>query len=158
MTPEGSTSLWDIPNLFLQKLPTEEFTATTCFKFSPKEEGDRIGLVMMGEDYAYIASEFSEGKTLITFNSCTDARTGGKEIQTEKVEVAQTDLYFRIEVKKGGKCLFSYSTNGTEFYTVGEEFKARAGRWIGAKVGIFALKSTPTNDSGYADFDWFRAE
>jgi hypothetical protein len=35
---------------------------------------------------------------------------------------------------------------------------ARPGRWIGAKVGLFAVRSGPTSENGYADFDWFRVE
>ncbi|HEY6956476.1 MAG TPA: hypothetical protein VI385_14600, partial [Flavisolibacter sp.] len=40
----------------------------------------------------------------------------------------------------------------------GEEFTAVVGRWIGAKVGIFCTRQTQINDSGWADFDWFRVE
>jgi beta-xylosidase len=158
MAPESSQNLWDIPNLYLQKFPAEEFTATTKINFQPKEEGDIAGLVMMGEDYAYIASGFSEGKTWITFTTCKNARTGGEETKIEKVAIDKTTIFFRVKVSKGGKCRFSYSQNGKTFTNMGQEFTARAGRWIGAKMGIFALKSTPTNDSGYADFDWFRVE
>ncbi|MCF8359388.1 MAG: glycoside hydrolase 43 family protein [Prolixibacteraceae bacterium] len=158
MPPEGSTTLWNVPNLFLQKFPAEEFNATTKFNFQAKEEGDRAGLIIMGEDYAYIVAKFSEGKTWITFSTCTDARTGGQEIEKEKVEFSGSDIYLKVEVREGGKCRFSYSKNGKSFKNAGQEFTARAGRWIGTKVGIFALKSTPTNDSGYADFDWFRVE
>ncbi|MBC7652059.1 MAG: hypothetical protein H7101_09955, partial [Deinococcales bacterium] len=32
------------------------------------------------------------------------------------------------------------------------------GKWIGAKVGVFCTRQTQTNDSGFADFDWFRVE
>jgi len=40
----------------------------------------------------------------------------------------------------------------------GDEFIAAAGRWIGAKVGIFCKRKDQTNDAGYVDFDWFRIE
>jgi beta-xylosidase len=158
MVPENHKSLWDVPNLYLQKLPSEEFTATTKFKFSPKQEGDQTGLVIMGEDYAYLACELISGKTFITYNTCKNARTKGVDVQQEKVEINTTELYFRVEVIKGGLCQFSYSTDGKEYKTIGQLFTARAGRWIGAKVGLLALKTNSTNDSGYADFDWFRFE
>ena len=48
--------------------------------------------------------------------------------------------------------------DGKEFTDAGEEFQAEVGRWIGAKVGIFCTRETQINDSGYADFDWFRVE
>jgi len=34
----------------------------------------------------------------------------------------------------------------------------KKGKWIGAKVGIFALRKGITYVTGYADFDWFRVE
>ncbi|MBS1661021.1 MAG: hypothetical protein JST68_08225 [Bacteroidetes bacterium] len=35
---------------------------------------------------------------------------------------------------------------------------AEPGKWIGAKVGLFCTRSSPTNDSGHAEVDWFRIE
>lgn len=156
--PEEPFNFWNIPNLFLQKLPAESFSATTRFEFYPKQEGDRTGLIMMGEDYAYLAVEYSGNKKYLTFQTCTNASTGGKEVQMDKKEIATSVIYMKTKVESGGLCTFSYSEDGNLFHPVGTTFTARAGRWIGAKIGIFALKTTPTNDSGYADFDWFRVE
>ena len=55
-------------------------------------------------------------------------------------------------------CRFHYSTDGATFQEIGEPFAARQGRWIGAKVGLFALGSAMVREYGYADFDWFRME
>ena len=35
---------------------------------------------------------------------------------------------------------------------------AKPGRWIGAKVGLFALGKQPAAEFGYADYDWFKVE
>ena len=32
------------------------------------------------------------------------------------------------------------------------------GKWIGAKVGIFAIGKGAASEMGYADYDWFRVE
>ncbi len=149
--------MWNTPNLLLQKFPAEAFTATTRFELHAKQEGDRAGLIVMGEDYAYLAIEYRGGKCFVTFNSCTNARTD-KEVQTDKHEISASTIEMKVEVASGGKCQFSFSEDGKKFERIGTSFKARAGMWIGAKVGIFALKSVKTNDSGYADFDWFRVE
>lgn len=59
---------------------------------------------------------------------------------------------------------------GDDFYLVASSFNAalayrffiqviaRQGRWIGAKVGIFAVGKGPASEMGYADYDWFRVE
>jgi hypothetical protein len=67
-------------------------------------------------------------------------------------------MYLRVKVTKGYVCRFSYSTDGETFIDAGQEFVAEPGRWIGAKPGIFCTRETTINDSGYADFDWFRVE
>ncbi|MGI9069085.1 MAG: hypothetical protein ACR2HX_22115 [Pyrinomonadaceae bacterium] len=41
---------------------------------------------------------------------------------------------------------------------MGEAFNARKGKWIGARIGIFAVGTGKTREMGYADFDWFRVE
>jgi hypothetical protein len=64
----------------------------------------------------------------------------------------------RVTVKNGGKCKFSYSWDGKTFTSAGDEFTAEVGRWKGAKVGIFCTRQSQVNDSGFADFDYFRIE
>ena len=53
-------------------------------------------------------------------------------------------------------CSFSYSLDGKSFSPIGETFTAREGLWIGAKVGLYCTRPKVSNDSGYADIDWFR--
>jgi hypothetical protein len=72
--------------------------------------------------------------------------------------VDNNTLYFRVEVRDGALCSFSFSENGRRFKTVGEEFQAVPGRWIGAKIGYFALRDGMINDAGNVDIDWFRVE
>jgi hypothetical protein len=55
-------------------------------------------------------------------------------------------------------CNFSYSADGATFSPMGEQFTARQGKWVGAKMGIFAVRTGKTRETGYANFDWFRVE
>jgi hypothetical protein len=73
-------------------------------------------------------------------------------------KVSDATIYFRVKVTKGAMCQFSYSIDGQSFTDAGQVLKAEVGRWIGAKVGIFCTRTTQINDSGYANFDWFRVE
>ncbi|HEV7397490.1 MAG TPA: hypothetical protein VGN86_13335 [Pyrinomonadaceae bacterium] len=50
---------------------------------------------------------------------------------------------------------FTYSSDGKNFSAIGEPFTVRPGKWIGAKVGIFAVRNGSAREIGYADFDWF---
>ena len=67
-------------------------------------------------------------------------------------------LYLRIEVGEGAMCRFAYSTDGHKFRPIGKPFKAKEGKWIGAKFGLFAVTSGKTNDGGWIDVDWVRVE
>ena len=44
------------------------------------------------------------------------------------------------------------------FTAVGEPFAARKGKRIGARVGLFAVRTGRARETGYADVDWFRFE
>lgn len=156
--PEETTGLWNVPNLLLQKFPAEEFTATTKLKFTPRTTNEEFGFIVMGEDYQYISLKQIGDKQFIRVVECKKARTGGKESELFSEEINEGEIYFRIEVKKGALCNLSYSTNGENFKEIGPDFEAKPGRWIGAKIGYFALREGITNDSGTVDIDWFRIE
>lgn len=50
--PDDAKSLWDMPNLLLQKTPCDRFTATTKITFASKEDHQYGGIVMMGRNYS----------------------------------------------------------------------------------------------------------
>ena len=75
-----------------------------------------------------------------------------------RLSPTRTQSIFRIKVTTGGICSFSYSENGKTFADIGVSFKAREGRWIGAKIGFFFTRPGKSNDAGSADIDWIRFE
>lgn len=159
-TPDSARNYWDVPNLLMQKFPAEEFMITTKMKFTknPKLQQEKAGLIIMGYSYAGIAlKSTTEGLSLISFTA-KNASKGKPEAEKEITSVKQTEIYLRVKVKQGAVCQFSYSLNGKAFTDAGEPFHAESGQWIGAKAGLFASRTTQTNDAGYADFDWFRVE
>ncbi|MDE6772604.1 MAG: glycoside hydrolase, partial [Muribaculaceae bacterium] len=52
-------------------------------------------------------------------------------------------------------CHFSYSTDGKRFEKIKEPFKAREGKWVGAKVGFFSVQPSDCPDRGWIDVDDF---
>jgi Beta xylosidase C-terminal Concanavalin A-like domain len=80
------------------------------------------------------------------------------EIETTPQLLASGEFYLKVSVAKDAICTFSFSTDGNAFTTVGSTFKAREGRWIGAKVGFVYSRPGRFNDAGSADIDWFRFE
>jgi hypothetical protein len=65
-------------------------------------------------------------------------------------------VFLKVTVADGAVCRFSYSVDGRTFTSIGDPFTARAGRWVGAKVGLFAAATPAASRTGRAIVDWFR--
>ncbi|HNJ30087.1 MAG TPA: glycoside hydrolase 43 family protein, partial [Ferruginibacter sp.] len=158
--PDSAKNLWFAPNVLLQKFPAEAFMVTTKMTFKPnaKLDNEKAGLTIMGLSYANLALKKMNGAVYLVFSTCTNADKGHAEEEAVIMKVDTETIYLRVRITAGGRCMFSYSKDGNDFTETGSAFKAEPGRWIGAKVGIFCTRESQTNDSGYADFDWFRIE
>jgi beta-xylosidase len=156
--PVEAKNLWDISNILLQKFPAEEFAATTKLTFDARFDKEEVGLVVMGLDYGRLTLKRENGKLNLYAATCKNADKGSAEDLVPGPTLNSNVVYFRVAVKKGAECQFSYSSDGTSFTSLGSVFKAREGKWIGAKVGCYALREGVINDAGSADIDWFRVE
>jgi beta-xylosidase len=154
----GVKNFWDVPNLLLQKFPAAAFTATTKISFTARNDGERTGLIVTGTDYAYVSVKKQSDGLYVSQTVCMNADKEAAEVETPGVKVNQNSFWLRVKVNEGAVANFSYSTDGTSFISIGKPFKARPGRWIGSKVGVFAVGAGPNSEMGYADFDWFRVE
>jgi beta-xylosidase len=149
-------NLWDMGSVLAQKFPGPEFCVTTKLQFKPKSVGEKAGLVIYGLDYAYIGIQKTKKGFSLIQASCTDADKGTPEKEIAGVEVRNTVFHFRVDIKLGAICSFGYSTDGKRFHSLGKEFIAKAGKWVGAKAGMFAVGTKNMGMGGYADFDWVR--
>jgi len=158
--PDEAKNLWDVPNLLMQKFPADEFNVTTKvnFKPNPKLENEQTGLVVMGRSYAKLSIKSKKDGIYLVYGVCQSADKGKTENEKEIAKLKSGVVHFRVKVSNGAKCQFSYSEDGNNYSNVGDEFQATAGQWIGAKVGLFAIRDTQINDSGIAEYDWFRVE
>lgn len=161
-------NFWEVPNLLMQKFPAEAFTSTTRITFTAKQEEEQAGIIVMGWDYSRLYIKKRGDVFVLCQSTCMDAEKQSAEETTElatlPVErlkmpgVADNEkqtVYLRMNVSQGAKCRFAYSTDGKKYTSVGSEFTARQGKWIGAKVGLFCVTPTQGN-RGWVDVDWFR--
>lgn len=158
--PSGYKNLWNTGSMLLQKLPAEKFSVTTKVNLHLKK-GETAGLVIMGQVYSYIGAKKTESGITISQKKCTDARAGAAETEVAGSAVAFDDsvLYLRVNVLAGGRCSFSFSSDGENFTPVGSAFTTDEGRWIGAKVGLMCNRPDESPEqSGYVDFEWFNVD
>ena len=161
-------NLWDAPAMLLQKFPAADFISTTKLTFKPMVKGERAGLAVMGMNYATLTIENGENGLTLNQITCLKADKGSPEKINASVQVTASFIFLRVEVRQSKMnnnerinqpkaiCSFSYSLDGKSFSPIGETFTAREGLWIGAKVGLYCTRPKVSNDSGYADIDWFR--
>ncbi|MCM1107529.1 MAG: glycoside hydrolase 43 family protein [Clostridium sp.] len=167
----GQVNLWEVPNMLLQKFPAETFEATTRVTMVSKEQHQRGGLIVMGWDYCALMVERDGDDFCLKQTVCTDAEQGGAEdpriVARLKATARQTipysptvscTVYLRVRVESGGECTFAYSTDGRRFISLDRRFRARQGKWIGAKVGFVCVEPyvEPALNRGWLDVDWFR--
>lgn len=148
-------NLWDTPNLLLEKIAGEEMELTVKFVFRPSYNGDRAGLVIMGQDYSTIEMAYEEGGVLLRRILCTNAEKGTEESVSASLPIDGSGgfytVWLRVNVRKGGMCRFSYSLDSRKYVVLGEDFKMKEGKWIGAKAGFFATAKIRKNDGGSVD-------
>ena len=155
--PAGATNHWLVPNMLLQKFPAEQFTVTARLDPSQLSPGDECALIIMGMDYSFLAVQKTADGCRLTRVTCRNANTGGKDIPESSSTITKADpIFLKVQIKPGAFCDFSYSSDGNQFTPIGTSFRARPGRWIGAKVGLFCVSPSASPSTGTADFDWLR--
>ncbi len=165
---EDFVNLWEVPNLFLQKTPTDNFTATAKIRFTAKAPNQFGGIIMMGLDYSALVVKRVGDEFQLQQVTCKKADRGSAENvnvietlkQTEEDQVdyqpaIHEDIYLRMVVNEG-VCSFSYSMDGKKFKDAGDAFNMREGKWIGAKIGFVAAEPAGNTNRGWVDADWFR--
>jgi beta-xylosidase len=158
--PADAVNLWPAPQLLLQKFPAPRFTATTKVTWTVDADGaadKRAGLLIMGNDYAYLALSRDEQGYKLSQVVCKNAAEGKAETLVEEKRLPGNTAYLRVQVAEpDASCRFSFSTDGTTFAPIGTAFPAQPDKWVGAKVGLFCISRNKAKRGGYADFDWFR--
>ena len=154
--PKDMNSLWEVPNLLLQKFPSEEFTATAKITFQPRSDEEEVDFVVMGMDYSALKLKQVGGKFFLSHTIAKEVDKKGTEKESTPIPIQHNIVFFRVQVMQNGICTFFYSENGTDFKPIGTPFSAKEGKWIGAKIGFVALRNGFINDAGNVKLDWIR--
>lgn len=156
--PDDFKNFWQVPNVLSQKFPAPKFTATTKVTFTARNDNEKTGLIVTGLDYAYISVKKTPQGLVVSQTICKDAEKGTAETESPGIPIKTETFYLRVKVTEDSTARFSFSADGNTYTEIGEPFLAKKGKWIGAKLGIFAVSTGKVYEKGYADFDWFRVE
>lgn len=164
--PQGYTNCWEVPNLYLKKFEGEEFVDTLRLTVTATADGHESGVIVMGRDYCRLSVLFKDGNFHLRQLVCMNADKGNAEQPTADIVVIPARRYnagardnyecrlsFIVRCQKGGDCTFAYSVDGKSFTWLPTHFKAREGKWIGAKYGIFSLSPEAVR-KGWCDVEF----
>ena len=131
-------------NLLLQKFPAAEFTVETRLELPSGHPALHAGLAIMGTDYAALDVQRSADGYRLRLSINGDERA--------LHHVVHSTVALHVKVGAGGVCRFGIISKATGFHQLGPAFRARPGRWIGAKIGVYCLTTDAADSSGHADF------
>ena len=167
-TYKSNATIWNVPNLLLQKTPADNFTATAKLQLTAKDQGQMGGIIMMGLDYSALVVKRVGNEFELQQVTCLKADKRGEEevkvlatlkpTSVDKIDyqpAIHESVYMRMVVK-AGKMQFFFSKDGKKYAQVGDEFTMREGKWIGAKIGMVAKEPVGKANRGWIDVDWFR--
>lgn len=161
-----SKNLWEVPNLWLMKFPSDNFTFTADVAISAKEgcNGVSSGIIVMGWDYCRVGLTEQGDDFVLRMVQCTDAEQGGNEIVHDIAVIRPDRIYeaglhknleknirLRVTVDNQARCRFAYSLDDGVYINIPYTFTARAGKWIGAKVGFYSIAPSTVADRGWLD-------
>lgn len=84
-------NLWDTPNLLLEKIAGPEMEFTAKLSFRPSNDGDRVGLVVMGKDYFTLELDYDGNAVSLVRRNCIGASTAVSESIVTSVGIAAED-------------------------------------------------------------------
>lgn len=155
-SPKEMVNFFDVPNILLQKFPSDAFTAVAKLNYNLHFDNEEAGLVIMGLDYCFLRVKKKEGKLNLSQAIWKNADKNELERESETVLLNNDTVFLQVNVDNNSICTFSYSEDGNSFKKIGIPFKAREGKWIGAKIGFVALRDGFINDAGNMKIDWIR--
>lgn len=146
-------SLADFPRLFMQKIGCKNFSLKCKCRLDLSSDGDEVGFTVFGREYSYICVVRIAGQNYLEIRK---GAFGGGEDETLCRSQPYDDNYVTFQIsaryEERHKLAVKYTFGGSAFT---RKFYAEGGKWVGAKLGIYAL-SRAENSKGYATFKFFR--
>lgn len=133
-------------NMLTQKMMGYYGEVSTELNCSRLEEGQRAGLLCIGNQYNAIGIERKNGKNYVyvEFDGVVE----------QIIEASENIIYLKVFLNANSNELqFYYSFDNSGYVKCKDQFSLQSGDWKGARVGLFSYNTE--NDKGEADFNWF---
>jgi len=148
LTLSASTAdkLVNARNTVTQKCMGYESEATTLLDFSGLADGQRAGILALGNILCGAGIMNTDGKNFIYVE---------KDGEVQSVKPANgKSIYMKVTFNAHqNKHQFYYSTDNKKFVPCGEPFSLNTGNWKGIRTGLYSYNIN--DDKGKAFFNWF---
>ena len=149
-------SLYRLPQLLLQKFPAERFHVQTAVHLMFSQDGDEAGIAIYGQRFAALRVRYCA--PTLQLSLCHGWIDDRGETHQESIELeaiaACNEIALGFRVDYDGIVRFRYRLTQREWQQVTPSFSAGAGKWIGARMGIYA-RGAHENAGGSAVFSPF---
>lgn len=149
---QSEEMLGAVPQIFTAKITRLEFTAETEVETHFACDGDEAGFAVTGEEYAYLCVRRQGGENCIELRKSADgeeetlfAQRTGEDKFVIKITAENANIY---------DLNYSFTVNNKKLPHV---FKAAAGKWTGAKLGIYA-RNVRNSGGGFAEFKYYKVK
>ena len=167
------TPLKQARNMLTQRIPVYHNKQTTPIKGTVKidvshlQEGDRAGICIFQDPYAFVCVEVKNGqKRLLWRQDVVSSSTDTQPAESSTRKTINDVIYLRATVNySNSQTTFYYSTDNATWKSIGQNTKLgfNLSVFVGARFGLFCYNTegaekTEGTEIGYADFDWFTTE
>jgi len=160
----GQPNLWQQPALLTQMFVGPSFAAQTQLRLQAGESNAQSGLLIYGNDYAWLGLRAKAGAYSLVYEFCLQARQGCIPKSQTITELSSAKVELKVFVNEQSLAHFYYRLSSKGSWQLLDQagFNAKRGRWVGARVGLFAeYQNRPGGnikapDKVFADFDYFR--
>ncbi|MDV0423296.1 glycoside hydrolase 43 family protein [Klebsiella grimontii] len=149
-------SLHRLPALPVEKFPAERFDVQTAVDPMFSQDGDEAGIAIYGQRFAALCVTYRAANLQLALcHGWIDDRgeTHQQSIGLEEVTGCK-EIELGFQVDYDGVVHFRYRLAQREWRQVTPQFSAGAGKWIGARMGIYA-RGERENVKGSAIFSPF---
>lgn len=165
-TSRPAQHIFDAPNTISQRMMGPTCTGIVKMDLSGMHDGDCAGLSAFNGDAVQLLANRQNGQTTLFVKEASVKLGERKEIEqvderiTGQRTLGSDIVYLRIDADfNPGKDIasLSYSTDGTTWYKLGEDFKMRFDHtrfFMGTRFAIFNYATE--KPGGHVDVDWFR--
>ena len=159
-------------NMLTQRIPVIHSKQSTPVKGTVKvdvshlQEGDRAGLCVFQDPYAFLAVEVKNGQKQLVWRQDVLSTEGNTVPAEDTQAVGIGDIvYLRASVNYSSSLVtFYYSLDNQTFKSIGQSTQIgyNLSVFVGARFGLFCYHGGEelegNGEKGYADFDWFTTE